>query len=239
VTRQLFTILFVITNFVSFGQNKYTDWFDLGLKGKPISLKEIEIFSLSNFLEPNMSFYYNSTVKSSVFVKEYYFDTFGLISKLYKKDIIDTSGRWFDFSTAKIEHYKDSIIITEKEGWWKEKRFLDKNEFLKTKIIGPLGYDTMVFERDSNDRIIKEFRHFYSVDFGKIIKTSYELNDKGDIVLEKRMIKSFNVNYDEPIIIDNITNYQYFYDKKNNWILRISIIDNKVSTITQRTIQYE
>ena len=237
--RQLFTILFVITNFVSFGQNKYTDWFDLGLKGKPISLKEIEIFSLSNFLEPNMSFYYNSTVKSSVFVKEYYFDTFGLISKLYKKDIIDTSGRWFDLSTGKIEHYKDSIIITEKEGWWKEKRFLDKNEFLKTKIVGPLGYDTMVFERDSNDRIIKEYRHFYSVDFGKIIKTSYELNDKGDVVLEKKMIKSFNVNYDEPSINDNITNYQYFYDIKNNWILRISIIDNKVSTITQRTIQYE
>ena len=237
--RQLFTILLMITNFVSFGQNKYTDWFDLGLKGKPISLKEIEIFSLSNFLEPNMAFYYNSTVKSSVFIKEYYFDKIGLVSKLYEKNIIDTIGHWFDFSNAKIEQYKDSIIITEKEGWWKEKRFLDKNEFLKTKIIGPLGYDTVVYERDSNDRIIKEYRHFNSVDFGKIIKTNYELNDRGDIVLERKLIKSFSVYYDEPSIENNITNYQYFYDTKSNWILRIRIVDNKVSTITQRTILYE
>jgi hypothetical protein len=237
--KTLFTLLFLITNFVSYGQNKYTDWFDLGLKENPKIVKEIEIFSLSDFLESNMALYYNSSLKSNVFVNEYYFDTRGLISKLYQKDIIDTVGHWLDFSIAHIEHYKDSIIIKREAGWWKEKRDLDKNEYLKSKIISSSGYDTIIYLRDGHNWIINEYRHFFSVDFGRITKTAYERNDKGDIIAEKRSAESYGVLFKEPYIEDNILHYQYVYDAKNNWIVRICIIDNEVSSITQRNIQYE
>jgi hypothetical protein len=220
-----------------FGQNKYNDWFDLNLKGKPKSVKEVSLTSFTDFLTREL----NASLHSNLEIDEYYFDTLGLISKKFSKDYYETNGYWLDYSKIDILNFQDSIIlidsVSDRHEDWRERKYLDKNQFLKRRVSEiPMFPQTFIYQRDEFNRIIEVDRDSYHIDSGVKIKTIYELNANGDIVCEKNHIEWF---YKKSSFEDKITTYQYVYDTKNNWIIRISITDNGISKITQREIKYE
>jgi hypothetical protein len=168
----------------------------------------------------------------------------GLISKEYHKNINDTIGRWIDSKTRKMTHYKDSIILVglfpNGQEAWKEKRYLDKSEFLNSKINDFPNVDTLKIERDRNNRIIKSYNHTIGPDSQTIVKLTNKYNSNGDINTQISYIKHFGLMYgNSPSIREIVTDFKYIYDNKNNWILRTAINDNKIYEITQREILYD
>ena len=237
--KHLLTIIFVITNLVCFGQNKYNDWFDLNLKGKPKSVKEVSLTSLTDFL----TFELNASLNSNLDIDEYYFDTLGLISKKFSKDCYETTGYWLDYSKIDILNFQDSIIlidsVSDRHEEWRERKYLGKNQFLKRRVSEiPMCPKTIIYQRDKFNRITQVYSESYYIYAGLKIKTIYELNANGDIVSEKSHIERSFAPSDKSSSEDEITTYQYVYDTKNNWIIRISITDDTISKITQREIKY-
>lgn len=230
-------------SFVCNGQNNtYSNWFDLNLKGTPKSIKEIELLSLTEYFKPEFSVYLNNSLKWNSLVNQYYFDTLGVISKEFHKSVLDTTGRWTDYSKMKTLQYEDSIVLinydSDGDEAWRERRFLDKNKFIRCKIIDSFCPDTVIFERDSNNRIIKEYRSFYCIDYGQKINTVYELNDNGDVKFEKAFIHSIVFDCKEPCNNKSMIRYEYIYDAKLNWIIKVTFMNNEVLSVTQREIQY-
>ncbi len=237
--KHLLTIIFVITNLMCFGQNKYNDWFDLNLKGKPKSVKEVSLTSLTDFVTREL----NASLNSNLLIEEYYFDTIGLISKKFSKSYNGTTGYWLDYSKIDILNFQDSIIlidsVSNRHIEWRERKYLDKNGFLKRRFSEiPMFPETIIYQRDEFNRIIQVDSKSYHIDAGVKIKTINELNANGDIVSEKSHIERSFAHSDKSSIEDKITTYQYVYDTKNNWIIRISITDDSISKITQREIKY-
>ena len=242
--KTIFTILFVIMTVLCHGQkNNYNDWFDMNLKVKPVSIKEVSIFSLTDFLKPNLKMYLNSTLNQMFFVDEFHFDSNGLISKEYHKNILDTTGRWQDYKTRRLTQYKDSILVTDfyknsREKSLNEKRYLDEKGFLRRMIRTIPETDTIINERDQNNRIIKSYTSIQGTDTFSIIKIENEYNENGDIKIEKRWTRRSGPMYNKPSIEEVKTFFNYIYDSFNNWIVKVSIIHNEVSIITQRSIKY-
>ncbi len=242
--KKLFTLLLLVISVLCQGQiNHYNDLFDLNLKEKPKSIKVISIFPLNDFTNPRNKIYLNSTVNEMLTIDEFHFDSKGLISKEYHKSIIDTSGRWINSKTKKMIDYKDSIIVVglfqNGQEAWKEKRYLNKSEFLICKIYDFPNIDTLKIERDKNNRIIKSYRHNIGPDSQTIVKLTNKYNSNGDILIQISYIKHFGFVYgNSPSIREEVTDFKYIYDNKNNWIIRTAINDNKISEITQREILY-
>jgi len=224
-------------------KNSYNDWFDMNLKGNPKSVKEISIFPLDDFTNPKLNIYLNSTVNQMLFIDEFYFDSLGIISKEFHKDILDTIGRWIDYKTKKIIQYKDSIIVIgffpNGQEAWREKRYLEKNEFLRSKIHDFPNIDTTMLERDKNNRVVKSHYHLIGTDSETLIIIDNEFNEKGDIILQKSFNKRFGIMYDTPSVSETVTTFSYIYDSFNNWICKISMRDNNINMITQREIKYK
>jgi hypothetical protein len=44
---------------------------------------------------------------------------------------------------------------------------------------------------------------------------------------------------EKPSFLETTTIFSYTYDSHKNWIVKVSMSDNEVSTITQREIKYE
>jgi hypothetical protein len=225
---------------ISYGQkNNYNDWFDFNLKAGPRSVKEITLLNLTTFFEPDFTAYLNSSLKLNAIVDEYYFDTLGLVSKEYHKNILDTLGRWIDYSKMDLFQFRDSIIIvsyySDGDEEWREKRFLDHNGYICSKIIESFCPDTIVFKRDSHNRIIEKYRNWYCIDYGKKENTVYELNDNGDIITERRKeIIADSQEANEKSII----RYEYIYDANLNWVIKVTHYDNEILSITQRKLEY-
>ena len=243
--KKLFTLFLLVISILCQGQiNSYNDLFDLNLKGKPKSIKEISIFPLNDFTNPRNTVFLNSTVNEMLTINEYHFDSTGLISKEYHKNLFDTIGRWTDSKTRKMTHYKDSIIVVglfpNGQEAWKEKRYLDKSKFSNCKIYDFPHVDTLKIERDKNNRIIKSYNHNIGPDSQTIVKLTNKYNSNGDILTQISYIKHFGLMYgNSPSIREIVTEFKYVYDNKNNWITRTAINDNKISDITQREILYD
>ena len=240
-THQL-TILFAILTVLCFGQeNKYNDWFDLNLKGKPKSIKEIKVLSLTLTTSKDQESYLDLPFNLMLIIDEFYFDTSGILSKEYHKDHLNKVGRWTNYKIEKISQNGDSIILSCFESnikmKWREEIQLDSNNFIRSKIV---EYDTIRYERDYLNRITKSKRFLVGVDFPRKIEDEYEYNENGDIKSEKRVIEYLVLNTPEkPSISETTTIFSYTYDSHKNWIVKISMSDNEVSYITQREIKYE
>ncbi|OFX34737.1 MAG: hypothetical protein A2X08_00980 [Bacteroidetes bacterium GWA2_32_17] len=238
-------IIFIISTVLCYGQtNKYNDWFDFNLKGSPKIIKEVSVFSLTDFLNPVLVSFLNSSVKSLFFIDEYYFDSLGVITTEFHKSISDTTSKWQVNRKKTIINYKDSIIkisyipnCKDLVESCREKKKLVENEFVYCKITD-CSIDTVIYERDKNNMIIKIYDHFIGTDFQIISVIENELNENGDIKLQKRISKNWGVMSDKPSIRKTITTYKYIYDSYNNWILKLSIIDKEINMVTQREIKY-
>jgi hypothetical protein len=243
--KTLLTIFIGIMTILCQGQNNsYNDWFDMNLKEKPKLVKEISIFPLDDFSNPELKIYLNSTINQMLFIDEFHFDSLGLILKEFHKDILDTIGHWIDYKTEKkVIQYKDSIILIgffpNGQEAWKEKRYLEKNEFLSSRIRDFPNIDTTLFERDKNNRVIKSYYHLIGTDSQAIILIDNKFDDNGDLILQKSLEKRFGIMYRTPSINETVTAFSYIYDSFNNWIFKISMRDNKINMITQREIKYK
>lgn len=228
---------------LNYGQkNNYNDWFDLNLKAKPRSTREITLLALTTYFKPDFSAYLNNSLKQNVFVDEYYFDTLGLISKEFHKYSLDTMGRWTDYSEMKLLQYKDSIILTKyySDGVqaFREKRFLDNNGYIRCKIVDSDCPDTVIFKRDSNNRIVKKYTHWFCIDYGREDNTEYRLNDNADVILERSLNESIANDNEEPLNNITSTRYEYVYDTNLNWVVKVAFQNNEILSITQREIKY-
>jgi len=237
--KTVFSIIFITIATFSFGQqNKYNDWFDFNLKEKPLNVKEITLFSFTNYIKPDSKLFLNNSLKGEFWIDEYHFDSLGIISKEFHKIVVDTLGHWTDYSKMKLIQHADSIILYDPhDNEWKERRFLDNNGHLSRKIVDGFCPDTVIFERDTNGRIIQEYRHYFCIDYGQIVNTTYELNYNGDIKLAKSSSQNISVG-NELSDSKGSMFYDYIYDAKMNWIIKLTLIDNEVLSITQREIQY-
>lgn len=241
--KALITLLILSISLISYSQkNNYNDWFDFNLKAKPRSTKEITLLALTTYFKPDFSEYLNNSLKLNAFVDEYYFDTLGLISKEFHKTPADTVGQWTDYSKMKLILYNDSIILinyySDRSETWREKRFLDINGYMRCKIVDSACPDTVVFKRDSNNRIIKKFRNWYCIDYGQKVNTEYELNENGDISLERVLNDSISCDNYGPSRNKDLLRYEYLYDTNLNWVIKLTYQDNEIILITQREIKY-
>jgi hypothetical protein len=180
--KPFLSIIISFTNLICYGQNKYSDLFDLNIKGNPKVIREISIMSLADAYKLN---YKDSSLESNLFIDEYYFNSQGIITKEFHK-FPYTSGNWINYSNADIHNYRDSIIMIfndshgEKES--EERRYLNKSKFLMSKIRNSLlGFDSTLYERDTHNRIVKQYKHWFDIDYGETKMTMFELNENGDI----------------------------------------------------------
>jgi hypothetical protein len=243
IMKALITSLILLIPLISYGQkNNYSDWFDFNLKAKPKSTKEITLLALPTYFKPDFLEYLNNSLKLNAFVDEYYFDTLGLISKEFHKAPVDTMGQWTDYSKMKVIQYKDSIILinyySDNSEAWREKRFLDKDGYMRCKIVDSACPDTVMFKRDSNNRIIKKFRSWYCIDYGQKVNTEYALNENGDISLERQINDSISSDNYGPLNNKDLLRYEYIYDTNFNWVIKVTYQDNEIILITQREIKY-
>ena len=197
---------------------------------------------MTTYFKPDFLEYLNNSLKLNAFVDEYYFDTLGLISKEFHKTPPDTMGRWTDYSKMKLILYNDSIILinyySDRSEAWREKRFLDINGYMRCKIVDSACPDTVMFKRDSNNRIIKKFRNWYCIDYGQKVNTEYELNENGDISLERVLNDSISSDNYGPLRNKDLLRYEYIYDTNLNWVIKVTYQDNEIILITQREIKY-
>lgn len=240
--KTLLFLYFALLSMFCLGQkNRYNDWFDMNLKGKPKSVKETTIFSL-NFMTGQDSEELSGTPLSmALIVDEFYFDSLGLISKQYHKNFLQSNGQWTYYRTEDYTRYQDSIILPcfnqKGQELWREKRYLDKNEFLSRKLI---DYDTTIYRRDSFNRI--QTSHAYSVNIDNPILTDIEneYDTTHDVRIEKRRDENLIFrNKAAPSVEESISTYDYVYDSQHNWILKVCRGGGEISTITEREIKYE
>jgi hypothetical protein len=236
-------ILLATITLISQGQQcYYSDWIEFNLKENPKSVREISLLSFSDYTKEDFLVYFNNSLKWNFELHEYYFDTIGFISKEFHKYPIDTLGYWRDYSTKKILQDKDSIIITffDSDGYKTriETRYLDKYGFISRKIDDCHCPDTVIYTRDFNNRIIKEYRNWYCIDYGQKIYTDFELNDNGDIKYKKEIIYPDQFECEEPCSSILEEKFEYNYDSNGNWIIKITYMNNEILSITQREINY-
>jgi hypothetical protein len=240
-THQL-TILFAILTISCFGQeNRYNDWFDLNLKGKPKSIKEITVLSLTLTTSVGQEEYLDLPFNQMLIIGEFYFNPSGILIKEYHKDHFDNAGKWTNYKIERFSQKGDSIVLSCFESnskmKWQEERQLDSNNFIRCRVV---EYDTIRYERDYLNRIIKSRRFLIGIDFPRKIEVEYEYNENGDIKSTKEVIAYLALNTPEkPSIRETTTFFSYTYDFHKNWIVKVSMSDNEVSTITQREIKYE
>ena len=237
--KKIITMVFVTFTVLCHGQqNSYNDWFDFNLQGQPKSTKEITIFSLVDTL------FFNETqnLKRSSTIEEYQFDSIGnIVKKRSKWYLSPPSDNWIDYSYKDVSNYKDSLITFYNFCGVKieSKKYFDNYGYLAKEIYNKC--DTSVFSRDSYHRIKTSYMHFYGTDSESIIMTDNEYNLNGDICKENKYVKNFGLSYEEsgPSIHENVYDYKYFYDSKNNWIIKVTFENNNISSITQREIKYK
>lgn len=237
------TILFLLTFLLASGQSKrYSDIFDFNLKGNPKSIKEISSFRFDDYLNPEYSSLFEKGINSLFSIDEYHFDSLGMLNKKYKREILDTSGYWVDYSSRRMSQYNDTIIILDyfESGSlnWKEKKILNDKGFLKKKIVEFPVVDTVIYKRDDANRIIECYSHSIGIDSQVIKIKNIQYNEKDCIKKEEEYIKCFGAMYDEPSIRTHTTDYQYSYDLNGNWIVRSTIQNNEITILTQRIICY-
>lgn len=152
-------------------------------------------------------------------------------------------GRWTDCSEMKLLQYKDSIVLTNyySDGVqaWREKRFLDNNGYMSCKIVDSDCPDTVIFKRDSNNRIVKKYRHWFCIDYGREENTEYRLNDNSDVSLERSLNENSATDNEEPLSNMNLISYEYIYDTNLNWVVKVAFQNNEILSISQREIQYK
>jgi hypothetical protein len=140
-------------------------------------------------------------------------------------------------------HYKDSIILinyySDGDEAWREKRFLDNNGYLSSKIVDSSCPDTVIYKRDSKNRIVEKYRNWFCVDNGQRENTEYELNDNGDVILERSLKHGFAF-FDSDESLSNISEirYDYIYDANLNWVVKVAYQDDEILSITQRELKY-
>ena len=232
--RTLLTILFltVISSFS--GQvNKYNDWFDFNLKGKPKQVTEVTIFSLTDNTSKEL---FDNSVNKVTTKDVYCFDSLGIIEKEFHKSILYLTGRWI---INKYSSNNDSIIeVSHGYHGYFTKKYLDHNKYLMSEIG---EQDTTKFIRDLNHRVIKKTIRGYYTDSGVNDTTLYEYNENGDVIIENEYQKHSFASFqsESPDTTIHYTyHYRYVYDAKINWIVKVCIANDSISTITQREIVY-
>jgi len=216
----------------------YNDSFDFNLKGNPKSIKEVSLFSMTDSILFNL--HNDFTMLSSI--NEYKFDTSGNIIKEYSKWVFSPSGSWRDYSQKETFNYKDSVITLYHDKYsdkYEVRRYYDEQGYLIRKI-STSSPDTIIYKRNLDHRIYQSYEHYIGTDSQQITTLSNEYNSNGDVQKQKRCDKRFGIMYIDsgPSIHETIYEYKYIYDSANNWIMKISFINDSISEITQRKINY-
>ncbi len=236
------TILLFLIFTSSYGQEKYYDWFDMNLKGKPTYVKEISIYSLSGLTSKEYEFFLDSTLNNFLAINEYYFDTNGCVSREAHKNFDDDFKIAIDtLYTIKRTVYTDSIVTKKffagKQLVDREVKIFDKNGYLER--INLQGYVTgsISYERDSNHQIKTILENLTGIDTRSKTKTSLQRNDFGDVTCKKTESELYTALDNSTEKKESIENYQYIYDSDNNWIIRTTFENDSLTLITQRILK--
>ena len=228
--------------FILYSQS-YSDWKDLNLKDKPKSVIEARIFSQVSISDSSSKILFREPSILMIGRFEKYFDINGLIIKSFYKEKNDSIGKWSDDNDIQRHIYKDSVIY---ESFYApgiksrtEKYFLNKSGFPLVKIgIGFPCPDTIILYRNKKNQITKEYYEGRSIDTWTRSVTQYELNSNGDILKASlHFLDSHHGGGDHENFV-YVTEYKYIYDSNDNWIVKVTIGNNKVTSITERKFEY-
>ncbi len=236
------TILLFLILTSSYGQEKYYDWFDMNLKGKPTYVKEISIYSLSDLTSKEYEFFQDSTLNNFVAINEYYFDMNGCVSnEVYKKFFDDYKSGIDTLHTIETIEYKDSIVTKKffagKQLVDKQVKIFDKNGYLERIILQGYVTGSIIYKRDSKYQIKTIFENLTGIDTNSKTKISLQRNDFGDVTCKKTESELYTALDNSNEKKESIENYQYIYDTDNNWIIRTTFENNSLTLITQRIIK--
>jgi hypothetical protein len=232
--RYFFLAVFVITLSCDNHNERYSDWFDMNLKGDPRSVHEVSILPPIDTTFPNVDL----TNRDFSLIHEYFFNSAGMLTKEFQYVWQNPNRSWINYK--EYSTYQDSIVVQghftgSGGGDFKEVRFLDKNGYMVRKII---LRDTVYYHRTSKHKIERKYEHLIGIDSPMKRRTDLKYNDHGDIEYEKLIEIQFLIN-GESLPFEIVNQYQYIYDNNDNWIIKICLNDSNISSITQRKITYK
>lgn len=91
-----------------------------------------------------------------------------------------------------------------------------------------------------NDRaqICKTINHSVGIDTVTEDTTTFKYNSYDDIIFMSKVISHQYLPNKDIDKKTSIEEYRYIYDSNDNWIIKITITDDKINSITQRDLKY-
>jgi hypothetical protein len=239
-TNLTILLFLILTN--SYGQEKYYNWFDMNLKGKPTYVKEISIYSLADLTSKEYEFFLDTTLNNFLAINEYYFDMNGYVSREIHKNFFEDYNSGIDtLHTIETIEYKDSIVTKKffvgKQLVDRTVKIFDKNGYLERILLEGYVTGSIIYKRDSKNQIKTIFENLTGIDTSSKTKISLKRNDFGDVTCKKTESEQYTAIDNSNEKKESIENYQYIYDTDNNWIIRTTFENDSLTLITQRIIK--